>query len=197
MAEEIKNQNNVTDEQNPNVEQEKDDNKPSVEDLMAEIAKLKADGATNKKALDKALKEKGEITKQLRARQTAEEQAEEARKEEEAAQAEKIKSLEEFQAKTLAKERYLLQGMDVETASKAAQAEIENDMDLLSTIQKQFRDAEIKNAKNEWLASIPEMNAGVGTEKQVTKEQFEKMDIAERTELKRSNYELYKQLVGK
>lgn len=197
MAEEIKNQTDVTDEQNQGTEQKKDDNKPSIEDLMAEIAKLKADGATNKKALDKALKEKGEITKQLRARQTAEEQAEEARKEEEAAQAEKIKALEEFQAKTLAKERYLLQGMDVETASKAAQAEIENDMDLLSTIQKQFRDAEIKNAKNEWLASIPEMNAGVGTEKQVTKEQFENMDIAERTELKRSNYELYKQLVGK
>lgn len=193
MEDSIKNNENVTTGNEP----KNDENKPTIDELMAEIAKLKADGASNKKALDKALKEKGEITKQLRAKQTAEEQAEEARLEEEQAKNERIKSLEEFQAKTLAKERYLLQGMDVETATKAAQAEIDRDMDLLSTIQKQFRDAEIKNAKNEWLASRPDINAGVGTDRLVTQAEFDKMTISERQELKISNYELYKKLAKK
>ena len=75
-------ENNVSTEANVDVnatpevaetETKAEDNTPKVEDLMSELAQLKADMAKNKNALDKALREKGEITKKLREKQTAEE----------------------------------------------------------------------------------------------------------------------------
>ena len=48
---------------------------------MAQLAEAKATGAKQKQALDKALREKGEITKALRAKQTAEERATEEKEE--------------------------------------------------------------------------------------------------------------------
>lgn len=54
---------------------------PTVDELMAQLATERAEKEKNKLALDKALKEKGDITKQLRAKQTAEEQEAEAQKE--------------------------------------------------------------------------------------------------------------------
>lgn len=54
---------------------------PTVEELMAQLESERAEKERHKSALDKALKEKGDITKQLRAKQTAEEQEAEAQKE--------------------------------------------------------------------------------------------------------------------
>lgn len=54
---------------------------PTVDELMAQLAVANAERDKNKLALDKALKEKGEVTKALRAKQTAEEQEAEAQKE--------------------------------------------------------------------------------------------------------------------
>ena len=42
------------------------EDEPSTDELLAKIARLEAEGSKNKAALDKALKEKGEITKQNR-----------------------------------------------------------------------------------------------------------------------------------
>ena len=56
-------------------------NTPTVEELMAQLATEKADRAKEKQALDKALREKGELTKALRAKQTTEEQEAEAKAE--------------------------------------------------------------------------------------------------------------------
>jgi hypothetical protein len=168
MADVNMNQNDtvVTDAQGEgNQDTNNDDNKPDVtiDSLMAEIAQLKADGAKNKAALDKALREKGEITKLYRAKQTAEEQEAEAKKEaDEQAKAHTLE-LEQFQAKTLAKERYLMQGMDIETATSAAEAEITGDMDALATIQTKFREIAIKQAVAQELKARPPVQAGTGT----------------------------------
>ena len=81
------------------------DDTPNVEDLMAELAQLKADAARNKNALDKALKEKGEITKRLREKQTAEEAEAEAKAEAEAQraerEAEKDRIIAQYEAKAM------------------------------------------------------------------------------------------------
>ena len=68
-----------------------DTNPITIESLMAELTKAKAESAKNKTALDKALHNNGELTKQLRAKMTASEQEAEAKREAEEAQAKRIK----------------------------------------------------------------------------------------------------------
>ena len=69
-------------------------NTPSVEELLAQLAQERATNAQNKAALDKALKEKGELTKNLRAKMSAEEQEAEAKKAADEAKDARIQELE-------------------------------------------------------------------------------------------------------
>lgn len=182
MAEETKNtvtnNNDATNQQTEtkakaeSTEKKQDNDAPSVENLMAEIAKMKAEAEKNKLALDKAMKERGDAVKALREKQSAEEIADEAKREQEEAHNQYVKDLEQFKARTLAEKRYLMQGMAPEMADKAAQAEIDNDMDALATIQKQYTDAALKAAKAEWQKSIPEANRGTGNAPTMTKEEI-------------------------
>lgn len=158
----------------------------------AEKAKEKVEKERTKAELDKALKKVGELTKTVRQSKTAQELEDEAEKERQAQLDAEFKRLQEFEKKTLAKERYLMQGMAVEMAEKAAKAEVEGDMEALTTIQKQHTDAIIKAKEMEWKKSRPPVNAGIDGEFSVTKEQFEKMGYQKRVELKNKNPELYK-----
>ena len=80
MADENKSmENNVTENQQPINQQE--NNSPSVDELMAQLAEANARANKNKLELDKALKENGVVKKALREKQTAEEQEAEAQKE--------------------------------------------------------------------------------------------------------------------
>lgn len=182
MAEETKNtattnnasENQQTDtkaqaEQNENKEA---DSAPSVESLMADLAKAKAELEKANLAKDKAMKERGDAVKALREKQSAEEIADEARREQEETHNQYVKDLEQFKARTLAEKRYRLQGMTEEMADKAAQAEIDGDMDTLATIQKQHTDAALKAAKAEWQKSIPEVNRGTGNAPTMTKDEI-------------------------
>ena len=149
-----------------------DGNTPTIEELTSQLAAERAEKARNKVALDNALKETGELKKQLRAKLTAEEQESEAKKELEEQQKEYIAGLEKFQKQTLAEKRYILQGMSAEMAVKAAEAEIAGDMDELASIQKQHTDALLKSAKAEWMKSRPQPNIGVGSGASMTKEEI-------------------------
>lgn len=143
-----------------------------VSELMAELAKERAARQKEKAALDKVLKENGEIKKSLRAKQTEQEIEDEAKREE----AEKVKAhiseLEEYKQRNEAKERYLLQGMDAEMAKKAAEAEVSGDMDELAAIQKQHTDALIKAKEAEWKASRPQLNVGEGSGSDMTRDEI-------------------------
>lgn len=134
----------------------------TVDSLMAEMAQLKAENAKNKAALDKALRNNGELTKQLRAKMTASEQEAEAKREAEEAQANRIKDLEEYKAKSEAKERYLAIGMTADLAKEAAEAEVARDMDALTEIYKRHNEASLKASMDEWIKSRPEPAAGRG-----------------------------------
>lgn len=205
MAEETKNKtatvNNDADNQQtdtkPKTEQGKDkdketDNTPSVESLMAEIAKMKAEVEKANLAKDKAMKERGDAVKALREKQSAEEIADEAKREQQEQHEAYVKDLEQFKTRTLAKERYLMQGMTVEMADKAAQAEVDGDMDTLATIQKQHTDAALKAAKAEWQKTIPEANRGTGNAPTMTKDEiFAIKDTAERMKAIAANMALF------
>lgn len=154
------------------IEPKEDETKDTIEQLTAELAKERAARAKEKAALDKVLKENGEIKKSLRAKQTEQEIEDEAKREE----AEQIKAhiseLEEYKQRNEAKERYLLQGMDAETAKKAAEAEVSGDMDELAAIQKQHTDALIKAKEAEWKASRPQLNVGEGSGSDMTRDEI-------------------------
>lgn len=165
---------------------------PSVEELMAQLAKERATNAKNKNALDKALKETGELKKSLRAKQTAEEQAEEAKKEQEEQRQAYIGELELYKRTNEAKERYLLQGMNAELAIQAANAEVEGDMDALADIQKQHTDALLKAKENEWKASRPNLNGGVGDSSMTREEIMAIKDVQKRQRAIAQNLSLFR-----
>lgn len=180
-------------------ETETNSNTPKVDDLMAELAQLKADMARNKNALDKALKEKGEITKKLREKQTAEEAEAEAKAEAEAARAEKeaemARTIATYEAKSMFAEMGLA-GKDLETA---VQAKIDGDeKTVYSVIVKYFEnkyESALKTKESEWLGNRPQVNVGVGGNgTALTKEQFDNLTYKEKVELYNKDIETYKRL---
>lgn len=168
---------------------------PDVGDLLKQIADLKVELNKSKKARDKALSETGEYKKQLRAKMSADEQAEEERRELEEQQKEYIASLEKFKAVAEATARYALQGMGSDMAKQAADAEISGDMDLLSDIQNKHFNQMLKAKEAEWLKSRPQVNVGGGGSVTVTQEQFDKMNMIERTRLLDEHPDVYKTLL--
>lgn len=138
-----------------------DANPITIESLMAELTKAKAESAKNKTALDKALHNNGELTKQLRAKMTASEQEAEAKREAEEAQANRIKELENYKKRSEARERYMTTiGMSAELAKEAADAEVAGDMEKLASVYKRHQDAVVKASEAEWLKKTPTPEAG-------------------------------------
>lgn len=171
---------------------ENTDSTANTEALMAEIARMKVSEQKMKKELDKALKEKGEVTKALRAKQTAAELEDEAKREEEERHQAYVMELEEFKRKTEAKERYLMQGMTVEMATKAADAEVSGDMEALTDIQRQHTEATLKAARAEWQKSIPQPNFGTGEYSSMSKKDILAIkDTAERQKAILANRHLF------
>lgn len=153
---EVNEQNTEQVNQNPAETQEE----ISMESLMTETAKLKAELAKNKAALDKALHNNGELNKQLRARMTASEQEEEAKRIAEEARQKELEDLKNFKRKAEAKDRYATLGMSAEFAKEAAEAEVAGDMDALTDVYKRYQDATLKAAKDEIYRSMPVPEGG-------------------------------------
>lgn len=175
-----------------NSENENEDSGANTDALMAEIARMKVSEQKMKKELDKALKEKGEVTKALRAKQSAAELEDEAKREEEERHQAYVMELEEFKRKTEAKERYLMQGMSVEMATKAADAEVSGDMEALTDIQRQHTEATLKAARAEWQKSIPQPNFGTGEYSSMSKKDILAIkDTAERQRAILANRQLF------
>lgn len=170
---------------------------PNIEDLLSEIAHLKADSAKNKNALDKALREKGEITKRLREKQTAEEAEAEAKAEAEAErvarEAEKDRIIAEYEAKA----KFSEIGLNGDYLANAVKAKTEGDeYAVYSVIAKFFEDkynTALKAKESEWLGNRPPVNVGVGGSNTLTKAQFDKMGYAARVKLASENPTLYAQ----
>lgn len=175
-----------------NPESENTDSGANTDALMAEIARMRVSEQKMKKELDKALKEKGEVTKALRAKQTAAELEDEAKREEEERHQAYVMELEEFKRKTEAKERYLMQGMSVEMATKAADAEVSGDMEALTDIQRQHTEATLKAARAEWQKSIPQPNFGTGEYSSMSKKDILAIkDTAERQKAILANRQMF------
>ena len=140
---------------------------PTVEELLAQLAQERAEKAQNKAALDKALKEKGELTKNLRAKMSAEEQEAEAKKAADEAKDARIQELEsKFRTMDYSK-RYMGIGMDEKTAEMLSELTGElSDVDKFFSVLDKLMKAKIKsageNAVQELIKSNPEIKAGTG-----------------------------------
>ena len=172
---------------------------PKVEDLMAEIAQMKADMARNKNALDKALREKGEITKKLREKQTAEEAEAEERAEAEAERAEREAEKDRIIATYEAKAMFAEMGLSGEDLDTAIQAKLDGDEKTVYSViikhfEKKFESA-LKTEKSEWLGNRPQVNVGVGDNTTLTQKQFDRMGYNERLKLATEHPEMYEQFV--
>lgn len=135
------------------------ENNPSVEELMAQLAQERAENAKNKNALDKALREKGELTKNLRAKMTAEEQIEEEKRLADEAKDARIQELEsKFRTMDYSK-RYMGIGMDEKTAESLSELTGElSDPDKFFSALDKFMKAKVKSAGDEAVQKLIKAN---------------------------------------
>lgn len=104
----------------------------TLESLMAEIATLKADNVKLKSTNDKLCQSEGELRKQLRAKMTAEEQANELEAQKKAEHEEYVSNLEKELATIKATARYIDMGFEPDKAAETAAAELDGDKETVN-----------------------------------------------------------------
>ena len=152
----------------------------------SEVTKLK-------EALNKASSEASNYKKQLKEKQTEQEQLETERKEKEAEREELLNRLLKEKSVAEHKASFLEKGYSEDLATHSANALVDGDFksvfdDLGKFISDRDKQTEVK------LMDSTRRPASGSVTPEVTKEQFEKMGIAERTKLYESNKELYDSL---
>lgn len=162
------------------------ENTPTVDELLAQLAQERATNAQNKAALDKALKEKGELTKNLRAKMSAEEQEAEAKKAADEAKDARIQELEsKFRTMDYSK-RYMGIGMDEKTAETLSEMTGElADPDKFFSALGKFITASNKsageNAIQDLIKKNPEIKAGSGDDTKTSLAEERAVSIGKRT----------------
>ena len=163
----------------------------------AEIARLRAEMAKQKAALDKATKEAAESKRALRARQSAEEAAAEEAKETAEAQAKELAELRKrFAVAETSKKAMAFLGDEATATAVAEYLYGAEDVDAaLMAIQKAWT-AKEKALRLEF-GKIPAPGVGSGDGVSVTKEQFDAMDYLQRVKFHDEHPDDYRRLKGK
>lgn len=163
----------------------------------AEIARLKAQLANQKKAIDKATKEAAQYKRDLRARQTAEEVAAEEKKAADEETAKELAELRKEVARTKTVKTVMSKlGTDEETSTTIADCLYEQDIDgAMAAIQKVMT-AKEKALRMEF-SKIPAPSAGNSDGPTITKEQLSGMGYKERLDFANKHPEEYNKLMGR
>ena len=163
----------------------------------AEIAKLRAEMAKQKAALDKATKEAGDYKKQLRAKQSAEEVAQEEAKALQQSMQEELEQLrkEKAVAATTAKVMALL-GDDTASAQAAEYLYGAEDVDAALTIFQKAAVAKEKALRLEF-GKIPAPGVGASDGPTITKEQLDGLGYKDRLEFATKYPDEYERLMGR
>lgn len=151
---------------------------------MADYEKLKS-------ALDKALKEKGDLTKQYRAKLSEEDRLKAEREETERVRNEEFETLKAEYNKMKALSAYKSISNE-KVVGKLIDAVSNADHNAIADIIKAEVEVAVKKAEAEWLNGRPEVAIGT-TGVQMSKEEIMKIpDRAERHKAMMENYDLFK-----
>ena len=199
MAEDVKNP-EVKPEENPNGNpdnkgENQNGQQPTLEELVVQLKQAQAENLRNKNSMDKVMSENNKLKEQLRQKMSAEEQTAQAEKEKAEAQQNYVKELEKKLAKIEATNRYISMGMDASLADATADAELGGDQMTVTSNIKKMTDALLKAKEAEWLKTRPAPQTG--GDGSVTKEQFDKMTLMQKSELFERDPETYHRLLGR
>ena len=167
------------------------DKKHSEEDVQ----KLMTELARAKRERDKASSEAAEFKKKYRESLSEVEQANMEKAEREAAREEEFKALKREVEINRLEKTYLAMGWTADEASRMATAEADGDMDAKLKVMSEAQERQKKDLEKNILASYGNVNVGASGSSTVTPEQFEKMSLAERSNLFRENKAEYDRLV--
>jgi len=172
-------------------QEESSDDKSLQEQLqsaLVEIAKLK-------RSVDKASSEAAEFKKKYRESLTETEKASQEKAEAEAAKQAEFDEMKRKLAINDLINEYMDREFPKDIATKIATARYDGDNDTVNAIEKQMDEAKRKKWEADFLKSRPEIAAGAGTSStNLTKEDFDKMSLVEKTKLKRENEAEYNRL---
>lgn len=164
-----------------NLSEQVESETPSLDALMAQLAQEKAEKEKLKAASDKASKEAAELKRQVRARQTAEEQEAEALAE--------AKRLEDEEKEAMRKELNHIKAVSAyktipeeKTVESLIEAVSELDHAAIASIIEKEKQAAVKIAQAEWMKTRPQVNSGQYSS--MTKEQI--MAIPDRNERRKA-----------
>lgn len=173
------------------------DTQATPEPDNAEIAKLRAQLAQQKAALDKATKEAAENKRALRAKQTAEEQAAEIEKERQEAIEKELNELRKERAVANTSKRIMSFVADEAIATGIAEALYgAEDIDLaIDTINKAWT-AKEKALRAEF-GKIPAPSIGAADGATITKAQLDGMGYKDRLDFSQKHPDEYRKLMGR
>lgn len=162
---------------------------PTVEELMAQLAAERAEKEKYKTANDKLSKEAATTKRQLRAKQTAEEQEAEAQAEAQRLAEEEREQLRKENDRFKAMAAY--KSFDEKTVDKWLEAVSEADHATLASMIEAEKQKAVKEAQAEWMKSRPPVNTGQYSS--MTKEQIMQItDRAERRKAMAQNIDLFR-----
>ena len=164
-------------------------NEPNVQELMVELARVK-------RQLDKTSSEASEYKKKWKESLSEQEQASMEKAEAQAKKDEEFESLKRQVRVNELTENFMDLGYSKDIARKAANAQADGDTQTLLEIQKEFQEQQKKAWEQEFLKSRPEIATGNGTSQAISKEQFDKMTLVEKSKLKRENEAEYNRLLA-
>ena len=173
----------------PEKHEEEKKNEPNVQELMVELARVK-------RQLDKTSSEASEYKKKWKESLSEQEQASMEKAEAQAKKDEEFESLKRQVRVNELTENFMDLGYSKDLARKAANAQADGDTQTLLDIQKAFQEQQKKSWEQEFLKNRPEIATGNGTTTTISKEQFDKMTLVEKSKLKRENEAEYNRLLA-
>ncbi len=169
----------------------------TMQEMQDKVQALMIENAKLKRSKDKATSEAAGWKDKYNATLSATERASQEKAEQAAKDAEELEGLKKYKAINELSKEYMKRGYSADMAEKIAEAEYDGDRDTRFKIMDQFDAAQRKSWEQEWIKSRPEINTGSGDGATVTQEQFNAMNLHDRTKLLRENPALYNRLTGR
>ena len=178
------------------VEPKADEPKADTKTAEEMYAELLAENKRMKKAVDKATADASDWKKKFLATQSESEKLSMEKAERDAALKEELEALRKESKVNKFAKSFMACGYSEEMATKAAEAQYSGDTDELFRLQKLHSDNMAKQIRAEIMKTMPVPATGNDDSVHITQEQFDKMSLAEQTDLYEKHPSVYQQLAG-